>query len=720
MDTIAEKCSEQMSNSEEHAKDLYQHTRQHSETSMLFLKDIRSQQKTLLETVQRAERMSSDSQIKTLSIQLEATSELNLECQFGKLILAHLEYTEIQDRYELICEAHQSTFEWIFQRPEKGHGRWDDFPRWLRGGPGDPSNTENHLYFITGKAGSGKSTLMKYIFDDDRTVKNLRIWAGDSTLLMAGFFFWNSGVEIQMSGVGLLRTLLHQILKQKPGLVRHVLSKRWKSYQSLRTGFHDWTWPELKQVFQTLAKMDDLRIACFIDGLDEFYGDHVELADFLLDLTGPTVKLCAASRPWLVFEDAFENKPNLLLEQLTRKDIQLFVIDAFDANKHFTKIRRLHKAEALGLVEFVVIKASGVFLWVHLVVKSLLQGMANGDRISDLKRRLDSLPSDLEQLFDKLLRSLEPFYFSHASQLIQLLKTAPVPPTPLEMAYADEEDLDVVLSKEIRPWTLDEAVELSEGIRRRLNSRCKGLIGVTQYANSNLERVEFLHRTVKDYVQKPRVWASILEATPEDFDPTQCWANSILMELKTSDPDAIMPADMFRLVQWGMQHAEQSENATRAWQTRYLDELERTINSLVDRNSALKTWAVPDYFSSGTCFLDLVFQHGMIFYLRERLQDTLYSVRKEDLDILLDTVKSSASPLSSELVEPIQKRRKTDRAALPTMTGLSTVTTLNSQTTDTIEKYKSAQLPPIPVRSGADRKTWSSKIALKMEGFWTL
>lgn len=37
------------------------------------------------------------------------------------------------------------------------------------------------------------------------------------------------------------------------------------------------------------------------------------------------------------------------------------------------------------LIENVVSKAAGVFLWVHLVMASLLAGMGFSDRVSDLQ-----------------------------------------------------------------------------------------------------------------------------------------------------------------------------------------------------------------------------------------------------------------------------------------------------------------------------------------------
>jgi type II secretory ATPase GspE/PulE/Tfp pilus assembly ATPase PilB-like protein len=55
-----------------------------------------------------------------------------------------------------IIEGHAKTFEWVLEKPSFGALGHPKFRECLkcRGG----------LYWIAGKAGSGKSTLMKYLF----------------------------------------------------------------------------------------------------------------------------------------------------------------------------------------------------------------------------------------------------------------------------------------------------------------------------------------------------------------------------------------------------------------------------------------------------------------------------------------------------------------------------------------------------------------------------
>jgi hypothetical protein len=66
-------------------------------------------------------------------------------------ILNRLWFRLIDDRKNHIAEAHSKTLEWAINPPASGVV-WDDLGQWLRSGHG--------IYWIHGKPGSGKSTLM--------------------------------------------------------------------------------------------------------------------------------------------------------------------------------------------------------------------------------------------------------------------------------------------------------------------------------------------------------------------------------------------------------------------------------------------------------------------------------------------------------------------------------------------------------------------------------
>ena len=157
--------------------------------------------------------------LESLSIKLHITHELQQakddrdDKHFRGKLHKSLWFSEIHRRQETVAEAHRKTFQWIFEPNTFNHSgrRWKNFVQWLREGDG--------TYWISGKAGSGKSTLMNYIRQDHRTGDFLREWSGIKQVLILSFFFWNAGAALERSSEGLLRSLLYQIFERYPSLI---------------------------------------------------------------------------------------------------------------------------------------------------------------------------------------------------------------------------------------------------------------------------------------------------------------------------------------------------------------------------------------------------------------------------------------------------------------------------------------------------------------------
>lgn len=169
-----------------------------------------------------------------------------------------------------------------------------------------------------------------------------------------------------------------------------------------------------------------LKFCFFIDGLDEYDGDADEIAQYLkaLSTCSPYTKFCLSSRPWPEFQDIFLKDPTLRLQGLTRNDISRFVNDKLNNNDN----RRYLIAEDFqggsSLVHEIGAKADGVWLWVVLVVKSLIQGLRSGDRLRDLRNRPASLPSDIEDLYAHMLQSINPLYAEEGSKIFQIFRAS--------------------------------------------------------------------------------------------------------------------------------------------------------------------------------------------------------------------------------------------------------------------------------------------------------
>ena len=410
-------------------------------------------------------------------------------------LLKHLQFPEITMRHGSVKAAHARTFRWILDQHE--------FSNWLKNGGG--------IYWIRGKAGSGKSTLMRFLVENPKTLRLLSSWAGQRDVVMASHFFWKSGTPIQKSLPGLLRTLLFQILRQIPSLIGQLFPLQWKSRD---LSIFPLSADEVIQALESLTLENSLpvRFCFFIDGLDEYttgteryHGDFQELLNILEALSASSViKICVSSRPWTVFERAFGNSPNKLrLEDLTKNDIKAYVVDKLKANRYLQELASVDsRCNSFG--EQVVQKAEGVFLWVFLVIESLLNGASAADDFGDLQKRLDSVPAGLEDYFKHMLQNIEPIYFEQTVRILQITADAghQLPLLAYHFIDRERENPDYALelaSSDASKLGIDEACKKAI---IRLNARCRDFLEVLEPPRTDSlmdYHVQFLHRTVRDF-----------------------------------------------------------------------------------------------------------------------------------------------------------------------------------------------------------------------------
>ncbi|KAI3325791.1 hypothetical protein HD806DRAFT_521287 [Xylariaceae sp. AK1471] len=467
------------------------------------------------------------------------------DIQKQQAILDTLSFDSRTIRHQAIPEAHPGTFKWALATDGLDEEDRQDAMKllhWLQHGEG--------IFWITGRPGSGKSTFMKHIADSPDTHAALRQWSKPFEPVISSHYFWIFGTPMQKSKEGLLRTLLYEIFCQYPALLKAVCPDRWESDFSSSAASKPWSTTELRHVLDLVTSPKIAIKTCFfIDGLDEYSGDHLEVSEELLRLSKlRNIKFCVSSRPWNVFHDAFgyDRSQQLCLHNLTKRDIRQYVHDRLTPHPRWQRLVDQTICDN-QLIEYITDKSHGVFLWVSLVTDRLRSGLTNDDDLSDLSSRLARFPSDLENFFDHILQTVEPFYYEKMAGTLRLARAAERPLHILsyefhDAEYPDEEDvlhieghqLDKGREKSVQDRverrmnahckalrgncddgvsTEHEKMFLQARVQRRLNAYCKGLLEVHD------DRVEFLHRTVADYLSIPNVSERLSTQSAEWFHP---------------------------------------------------------------------------------------------------------------------------------------------------------------------------------------------------------
>ncbi|KAG7416464.1 hypothetical protein Forpe1208_v005571 [Fusarium oxysporum f. sp. rapae] len=222
-------------------------------------------------------------------------------------VVRSLWFRSYDDRRINIKDPHFKTVQWALD-PPSDYLQWDDLKTWLQSASG--------LYWVSGKAGSGKSTLMKYLHQHDQTHTLIRTWANGSELIFASFFFYALGRPEQKSQSGLLRSLLYQILEHDPSVTESALPHMWReAYYSQKSSL-DLKVPSVAEMTAALRDIcsglhADKQIFFLIDGIDEYEGKDLDVARFINELESfPNVKILVSSRPHPAFFHCIFSKSN--------------------------------------------------------------------------------------------------------------------------------------------------------------------------------------------------------------------------------------------------------------------------------------------------------------------------------------------------------------------------------------------------------------------------
>jgi hypothetical protein len=413
-----------------------------------------------------------------VSVQLQEQEVARATLDQCEKFLKSLTYDTMNARRNRIIESHEKTLNWIFDSTIAGP--WDSFLQWLE--------SNQRIYWINGKPGSGKSTLMKFLIDDQRTKDALSKWATNCSII--SFFLWNAGTPMQRSVQGILCSLLHQLLMKDSSLSKRLIATQPELLS--KTNYDDWSDTELERVLIQGISISTQPLCIFLDGLDEI--DRQEGPFYLTDLierlrSKSTAKLCISSRPEIPLQEAFSKYPKLRVQDLTKADISSFVADSLQKDFHFWDETPDDKENQQRILDEVIRSADGVFLWVHLVLKSLRRGSMHIDSYDQILSRIRELPETLEGLYKRAWERLgddESRYRAEAARYFRIVQDSRAGHTYRFDPPFSLFDLSIACDDKIQSAILDDnnippvaiLLRKAENCRRRVEGCCGGLLEI--------------------------------------------------------------------------------------------------------------------------------------------------------------------------------------------------------------------------------------------------
>ncbi|KAK3689476.1 hypothetical protein B0T22DRAFT_513888 [Podospora appendiculata] len=179
------------------------------------------------------------------------------------------------------------------------------------------------------------------------------------------------------------------------------LAKRQRSRQTLRG---------LRQVFD--QKLFELEVCSFFDALDEYDGRPEVVSEFLKDLVKNSplsktkAKILFSSRPWPIVFDEFGSCPGFKIHEHTQEDIVAYCAGLMS---HDSRAKTLIMPMALDITR----RARGVFLWVRLAMRDLMEVSKNDRDTTNLaemsgrpQQCLDSVPDELHDYYSSIIQRL--------------------------------------------------------------------------------------------------------------------------------------------------------------------------------------------------------------------------------------------------------------------------------------------------------------------------
>lgn len=401
-----------------------------------------------------------------------------------------LAFPEMELKLESVPIAADHTCEWV----QRSH----HYQAWKQA---DSSQLPRKLpvLVIKGVPGAGKSVLMKHLY------YRLKSSPTDDTVTVAHFFKAGDSPLLK-STLGCLRSIAYGMAQQDKNFQSMLISKCHDETANRRIptsyvqdpalNLWEWETKHLCDVFRTAASSSKIKPTnLFIDGLDECSAtDARELVSIFQDILEKAtasewdLKICMSTRHYPAIKIPFSSE--IIVEEHNSSDISTFVRE---------KLRLLDHCDKEEVERSILSRVNGVFLWVDIVVKQLLQHLDDGRTREDIRSLLNSVPKDLGLVYQRLLESIEPHEQQRTFTLLQWVLLAKRPLSPLELYVALSFSPPRRYSS-LKEWKASgDAIKTESQARQVLRSQSRGLL---RFCNEGgKDTVHFVHESLREYLK---------------------------------------------------------------------------------------------------------------------------------------------------------------------------------------------------------------------------
>ncbi|GJN78761.1 hypothetical protein PLIIFM63780_002270 [Purpureocillium lilacinum] len=403
------------------------------------------------------------------------TSKQDIRYENEKQIQCHRTFktSKYEDFKNINPDRVPGTCNWVLEHPQ--YVKWRQSPH-------------DDLLWISADPGCGKSVLAKSLIDKE--LQSTR----DHTVC---YFFFKDNEE-QDSLATSLCAVLHQLFGSQPQLLRHAANAFERNGQKLQNEVD-----ELWRIFLAAATDESANaVTCVLDALDECQGDGRRklirlLTDFYVRHSSTSTKsqlrFLVTNRPYQDIESGFNHIPSALPSiRLAGEESNADISEEINLvirQKIQTAGEKLHpEQEVRDALEAKLLATSNrTYLWLHLVWAELEQSSIR--RKKAFMKKIDSLPSSVEDAYESILSRLGRDSREEAEILLHIVVGARRPLTLWEM------DVAFQLATDAPDALAHKDLELNVNC---LKSAVRELGGLFVFISDN--RIYLIHQTAKEFL----------------------------------------------------------------------------------------------------------------------------------------------------------------------------------------------------------------------------